>query len=73
MVTVETSIESLAAQLQNETLKEILARDTGDRPALTFWAHVRSHHGIVTQRPRSKGLSGTLSRYDTMPGPLPLP
>ena len=46
MVTVETSIESLAAQLQNETLKEILARDTGDCPALTFWAHVLSHHGI---------------------------
>ena len=46
MVAVETSIESFAAQLQNETLKEILARDTGDRPALTFWAHVLSRHRI---------------------------
>ena len=73
MVAIATSIESLAAQLQNEPLKEILARDTVDRLALAFRTHVLSRHGIdaVTERPGSKGLSGTICRYDTMTGRLP--
>ena len=40
------SIESLAAQLQNETLKEILARDTIDLLTLTFRTHMLHRHYI---------------------------
>jgi hypothetical protein len=46
MVAIETSIESLAAQLQNETLKDILARDTIDLLTLTFRTHVLCRHYI---------------------------
>ena len=44
------SIESLAAQLQNETLKEILARDTIDLLTLTFRTHVLRHHCVSHRR-----------------------
>ena len=73
MVAIETSIESLAAQLQNETLKDILARDTVDRLTLTFRTHVLSRHYVdpVIERAGSNGLSGTMSKYDTMTGRLP--
>jgi len=63
MVAIETTIESLAAQLQNETLEEILARDTVDRLTLTFRTHVLRRHYVdpVIERAGSRGLSGTMS------------
>jgi hypothetical protein len=47
MVAIETSIKSLAAHLQNETLKNILARDTVDRLTLTLWTYVLGLHGVA--------------------------
>jgi hypothetical protein len=47
MVAIETSVQSLAAHPQNETLKDILARDTVDRLTLTLWTYVLGLHGVA--------------------------
>ena len=74
MVALEAPIDSFAAKHQNETLEDILARDTGDRLTLTFRAHVLHCH---CARPdiESGGLkcrSGALSGNGTMNGRTPL-
>jgi hypothetical protein len=59
MVALPTSIESPASQLQNETLKDILARDSVDRPALTLWTYVLRLHaaaGGMDQEIRGNGV-----------------
>src|ERR1700730_6866328 len=43
-VAIEASIESLSSELQNETLEDILARNTIDLLALTFRTHVLCRH-----------------------------
>jgi integrase len=69
MVTIETSIKSLAAQLQNETLKDILARDTVDRLTLTFRTHVLSCHYADPLIERAAGVKPSArSRLRGWPG-----
>ena len=55
MVAIETSIQSLATHLQNETLKDILARDTVDRRTLTLWTYVLSLHGVAGHMNQENG------------------
>jgi hypothetical protein len=47
MVAIETSVKSPATHPQNETLKDILARNTVDHLTLTFWTYVLGLHDIA--------------------------
>jgi hypothetical protein len=55
MVTIETSVKSPATHPQNETLKDILARNTVDRLTLIFWTYVLSLHDMPEILNRKNG------------------
>ena len=66
IVTIAASIASLAAQHRNETLEDILPRNTVDLPTLTFWTDVLPHHSVDPdiESGDSKHNSGMMSGSD---------